>query len=255
MLCPVHPGAPQLSTGADTQSSERDIERLVAALGDPTRRRVFFAVRDAGEPLNKSRVAETVGIERRLAGFHLDKLVAEGFLDADFRRREGRSGPGAGRPAKHYRLSGAEIAVNLPERHYELLAGLLLRASRDTSGDPPQAVLERTGYEFGFQAGLAQAASGAPGPAHGTDVLAEVARLLSRYGFEAAIEGDGDLRACSCPFEALAFDDPDRICGLDRAIWRGMIAAFDPEAHLASATTRARGDEVCSAHVESAAGS
>ncbi len=234
--------------------TERDIERLVAALGDPTRRRVFFAVRDAGAPLNKGQVAEAVGIDRRLAGFHLDKLLAEGFLAADFRRRHGRSGPGAGRPAKHYRPSGAEIAVNLPERHYELLAGLLLRASRDASGDPPQVVLERTGYEFGFQAGLVQAAAGASGPAQGADVVAQVARLLSQYGFEAAAEGDRDLHACSCPFEALAFDDPERICGLDRAIWRGMIAAFDPDARLASVTTRARGDEACKAHVEGAAG-
>ena len=70
-------------------------------------------------------------------------------------------------------------------------------------------------------------------------------RLLSRYGFGARAEGEGSLRACACPFEELAFDDPERICGLDRAIWRGMLAAFAPEATCASpppaptATTRA----------------
>ena len=32
--------------------------------------------------------------------------------------------------------------------------------------------------------------------------------------------------ACACPFEDLAFQDPERICGLDRAIWKGILAAF-----------------------------
>ena len=75
-------------------------------------------------------------------------------------------------------------------------------------------------------------------------------RLLSRYGFAARSEGEGTLRACACPFEEIAFDDPERICGLDRAIWRGMLAAFAPGATLRVATTRARGDEACVATVE-----
>jgi predicted ArsR family transcriptional regulator len=75
-------------------------------------------------------------------------------------------------------------------------------------------------------------------------------RLLSRYGFAARAEGEAGLRACACPFEELAFDDPERICGLDRAIWRGMLAAFAPDATLSVAGTRARGDEACVATVE-----
>ena len=67
--------------------ADRDIGRLAAALGDPTRRQVFFAVRASGSDRTKDEVAATVGIDRRLAGFHLDKLVQYGFLEADFRRR------------------------------------------------------------------------------------------------------------------------------------------------------------------------
>lgn len=234
-----------LSAGA-----EADIARLVSALGDPTRRRVFFAVRSAGEAQSKDDVAAAVGIDRRLAGFHLDKLVDHGFLEAGFRRRTGRSGPGAGRPAKHYRLADAEVQVALPERHYELLASLLLRAAREEGGSS-QAVLERVGYDFGFELGLAEVAAGRSGGAAGSvhEPIAEVVRLLSRYGFAARAEGPG-LRACACPFEELAFHDPERICGLDRAIWRGMLAAFAPGAVLSVATTRARGDEACVAQVE-----
>jgi predicted ArsR family transcriptional regulator len=233
------------------EEAERNIGRLAAALGDPTRRSAFFAVRAAGREQTKDEVAATVGIERRLAGFHLDKLVEQGFLEADFRRDEGRAGPGAGRPPKRYRLPDAELLTALPERHYELLATLLLRASAEGGGGSSQEVLERVGYDFGYEVGLAEAAAGGSGPgATASEAIQDVVRLLSRYGFAARSQGEGALRACACPFEEIAFDDPERICGLDRAIWKGMLAAFAPDATLHVATTRARGDEACVATVE-----
>ena len=145
------------------------------------------------------------------------------------------------------------MLVALPERHYDLLASLLLRATRAGGHGTPQEVLERVGHDFGFEVGLAEVAAGrgAPGPG-GVDAVAEVVRLLSRYGFAARAEGDGGLRACACPFEELAFDDPERICGLDRAIWGGMLAAFAPGATLRVAETRAEGHEACVATVEAA---
>ena len=233
------------------EQAQRDIGRLAAALGDPTRRRVFFAVRAAGREVSKDDVASELGIERRLAGFHLDKLVEQGFLEADFRRDQGRGGPGAGRPPKRYRLAESEVLMALPERHYELLATLLLRATAEGGSGSPQEVLERVGYEFGYEVGRAEVAAGAGGLAAGSSAaIQDVVRLLSRYGFAALADGDDGLRACACPFEEIAFDDPERICGLDRAIWRGMLAAFAPEATLRVATTRARGDEACVATVE-----
>jgi predicted ArsR family transcriptional regulator len=245
----------QEMTSASAGQTERDIERLAAALGDPTRRRIFFFVREAGEVVGKDEVAEGVGIDRRLAAFHLDKLVEQRFLRAEFRRRSGRSGPGAGRPAKLYGLADAELSVSLPERHYDLLAQLLLRAMSDRSEAPTQAVLERVGYEFGREIGLRQLAErGDDATPLGTrttttEAIAEVVRLLSRFGFAAESEGGDAIKACACPFEEMAFHDPARVCGLDRAIWRGILSAFAPQATLAEATTRAQGDEACVAHV------
>lgn len=226
--------------------TEQEIERLAAALGDPTRRRVFFVVREASEPQTKDDVADVVGIDRRLAGFHLDKLVEQGFLTAEFRRRE-RGGPGAGRPPKLYRLADTEAAVALPERHYDLLAELLLRAI-DEPGGSPQEQLERVGYEFGRSLAQEQAAVG-ESPFTPTQAIAEVVRLLTRFGFAATSEGSATIKACSCPFEEMAFHDPARVCGLDRSIWRGILSVYAPNATIASTTARAEGDEACVAEV------
>ena len=237
-----------MATSANT-GLERDIQRLAEALGDPTRRRIFFLVREAGEPRTKDDVATEVGIDRRLAGFHLDKLVEHGYLVADFARRTDRGGPGAGRPAKRYSLAEAELAVALPERHYELLSQLLLKAMSDDGGDQ-QAALERVGYEFGYELGQGELAAGRrPSSVDAREVVVEVVRLLGRYGFAPKIDGDDTIRACACPFEEMAFADPARICGLDHAIWKGALAAFSPSATMRESATRAQGDEACVAVV------
>ncbi len=226
--------------------TEQEIERLASALGDPTRRRVFFVVREADEALTKNEVAETVGIDRRLAGFHLDKLVEQGFLVADFRRRE-RGGPGAGRPPKIYSLAETEVGVALPERHYALLAELLLKAMTDDSGRSPEDQLEHVGFEFGRslaeEQGRDDASNFTP-----TQAIAEVVRLLTRYGFAAQTGGEKrkmTITACACPFEEMAFHDPERVCGLDRSIWRGILSVIAPGSRIQNVSARAEGDDAC----------
>ncbi|MGD9697236.1 MAG: helix-turn-helix transcriptional regulator [Thermoleophilia bacterium] len=207
----------------------------------------------AGGDMSKDEVAEAVGIGRRLAGFHLDKLVEHGFLDCEFRRDPDRRGPGAGRPPKRYRVAASEPLPPLRERRYDLLASLLLRATQGADGGTREA-LQRVGYDFGLEIGRAEVAAGrAQARQAPAQALADVARVLSRYGFEASVDAEGGVRACACPFEELAFDDPGRICNLDRAIWRGMLAALTSGATLRVSATRAEGDEACVATMETAA--
>ena len=85
------------------------------------------------------------------------------------------------------------------------------------------------------------------------EAVAGVVRLLSRYGFAAQAEGEDGIKACACPFEEVAFDDPERICGLDRAIWRGDAGRVRPRGDPSDATTRAAGDEACVVHVTTGA--
>ncbi|MBO0788607.1 MAG: winged helix-turn-helix transcriptional regulator, partial [Actinobacteria bacterium] len=58
-------------------------------LADEQRRRIYDFVRRAGAPVTRDQVAGAVGISRKLAAFHLDKLAAAGLLETSFPRPAG----------------------------------------------------------------------------------------------------------------------------------------------------------------------
>ena len=78
----------------------------LSSLDDPLRRRLYEFVTRQDGPVSRDEAASATGIGRALAVYHLDKLVESGLLTATYRRPPGRSGPGAGRPAKLYSRSG-----------------------------------------------------------------------------------------------------------------------------------------------------
>ena len=106
------------------------------------------------------------------------------------------------------------------------------------------------GYEFGRELGEAERDAGrSPSYSSTTDAVAGVVGVLTRFGFGASANDDGRITLRACPFEEMAKVDPQRVCGLDRAIWRGVLSAFNPDATLASASSTAEGDAACAALV------
>ena len=67
----------------------------IALLDEPNRRRLYEFVSANRETTGRDDAAAALGISRELAAFHLDRLVAGGLLETEYRRRRGRSGPGA----------------------------------------------------------------------------------------------------------------------------------------------------------------
>src|SRR5436309_13449272 len=108
---------------ADLAAEDSHIESI-ASLKEPLRRALYRYVVEQPEPISREQASRALSISRPLTAFHLDKLVEEGLLDVSFRRLNGRSGPGAGRPAKLYHRSTRQVAVSLPPRSYELAARL-----------------------------------------------------------------------------------------------------------------------------------
>jgi predicted ArsR family transcriptional regulator len=116
------------------ESFEHDLE-AVGTLADDLRRRMYLFIRDRGRPVSRDEAAEAVGISRKLAAFHLDKLIEKGLLKAHYTRLSGRSGPGAGRPSKVYEPAEVEVAVSIPSRSYDFAGRILspLSSARPSS--------------------------------------------------------------------------------------------------------------------------
>lgn len=200
-----------------------DVARL-ALLAEPVRRRVYDAVAGA-DSMDRDAVAEAVGISRSLAAFHLDRLVEAGLLEATFRRRGTRSGPGAGRPAKFYtRTTDAAIAVSVPPRRFDVAAGLFARAIEETRGG--RAAVLRAARQSGAEIG--RAAHAARGPSSSSAGAArrahrELLSILHQRGFEPRPRADGGIDLGNCPFRDLTADHRDLTCGANLALLSAIV--------------------------------
>ena len=199
----------------------------VAALNDPVRRALYLFVANSAEAVSREQAAAAVGVQKALAAFHLDKLAEEGMLEFEFKRLTGRTGPGAGRPAKLYRRSARQIELTLPHREYDL-AGLLLAGAIDaaaTSGRTVRAELERSSFDFGRSLGeQATARAGArASKARQREALLEI---LREHGFEPRPEGR-DIVLANCPFHALSQQFTELVCGMNLHLLEGVRSVLD----------------------------
>jgi len=187
---------------------------VIAMLGDPVRRRLYEYVAARGDGVSRSEAAQAVGIGRTLAAFHLDRLAEAGLVEVAYARPAGRSGPGAGRPAKLYRRTAAEHQVSVPPRDYRMAAELLAEVV-DLTGAEPE--LQRSARSRGAAAGRAarRQAPGVPG-----DDL--VTGALAAQGYQ-PYRDDGDVRLRNCPFHVLASNYPPLICGMNLALLDGLL--------------------------------
>lgn len=194
----------------------------VAALSDPIRRALYTFVVQSTDAVSRDQAAEAVGIQRALAAFHLDKLAEEKLLDFEFRRLTGRTGPGAGRPAKLYRRSDRQIDVTLPPREYDLAARLLAAAidRAEARGGDVRKALRRVSFEFGQGVGRA-AASRAGVRASNKKKREALVEVLREHGFEPRVEGS-EIVLANCPFHALAQQFTDLVCGMNLHLMEGV---------------------------------
>jgi predicted ArsR family transcriptional regulator len=198
----------------------------VAALDHPVTQSVYRLLAER-EELSRDAAAEALGLARSVAAFHLDKLVDAGLADVRFERLTGRSGPGAGRTAKLYRRSAAEIGVSLPERRYDLAGGLLADAiERSTREAVPVArALRRAATEAGRRIGEAARVVGGRRSGRAKR-RAAVVGALEHHGYEPHLRG-GEVVLTNCPFHALAQEHRDLVCGMNLELVSGVIDGAD----------------------------
>lgn len=205
----------------------------IGALAEPVRRDLYLFVVAQPDPVSREQAGEGVGVPLHTAKFHLDRLVEEGLLEVEFRRLTGRTGPGAGRPAKLYRRSDRELSVSLPQRRYDL-AGRILATAVDRAGRQ-QVPVDSAVRDAARGEGLR--AAGAERPGAGEDRLTDV---LVDHGYEPRRRED-EVVLANCPFDALVHEHTALVCGLNEQFVCGLLdglgrddlrACLDPEPGL-----------------------
>lgn len=208
-------------TGLDTVAG-------LSSLDDPMRQRLYAYVAGQRDPVTRDQAAAAAGMSRTLAAYHLDKLTEAGLLTVGYARPAGRGGPGAGRPAKLYRLAADEVAISVPPRAYELLARLLVESvEHDPSGAVRKAV-----HQAARDTGRRMA----------SDTDTDLMDTLQACGYQPHPGEDGVIELRNCPFHRLAAEHRDLVCGLNLHLVQGLITHCGPRT---TARLRPRPDQCC----------
>ena len=178
------------------------------AVGDPELRDALLFARGQARPVTADELADEQGVHRNVARSRLERLVEAGLLATAYERRTGRTGPGAGRPAKTYAVVPGLAPIEFPERRYEALLGLLVDG---VSAKRLHAIGASFGEELARSAGLK--ASKMPQRA-----FEEMCRAVRSLGYQASLEEvDGTsavVATPTCPLRPLVRAQPES--GRDR---------------------------------------
>jgi predicted ArsR family transcriptional regulator len=234
---PSAPDSPALSP-TDFSSA---VSAITAAFGDPTRRRIYLLAHERAEGVTAAEVAIECDLHPNVARHHLDKLAGGGHLEVQVDRAGG-----SGRPSKRYRATAAQVELDVPVRHDEILMALLSRTLTELGAERAERVAEEVGEHYG-RAMAGRMDEDAPRSVKAA--LHAAADALSAHGFAAHTEDTrGALRIVSehCPFGDAAVEHPV-ICAVDRGMVRGLLATLtdDEGGHPETLASLARGDVVC----------
>lgn len=217
------------------ERAERDARvSEIAALDQPLRANLYELLVERDDWVGRDEAADAVDVPRSVAAFHLDKLAEAGLVETRFERPPGRTGPGAGRPAKKYRRAEREVSVSLPDRRYDLAGALLADAVADSAATGRSvhkalaSAARTTGKEIG-EAIRAELGAGAARTAGA--VRAAAVRGLERLGYEPHQRGR-DVVLANCPFHALAERHRSLVCGMNLELLTGMAQGLDAKDRL-----------------------
>jgi len=213
-----------------------DLERRIsgiAALDQPLRRELFRLLSERGGWVTRDEASEALDVSRSVVAFHLDKLVEAGVVEVSFERTSGRTGPGAGRPAKLYRRGADEVSASVPERRYDLAGSLLAAAiaEAERTGAPIAECLSDSARAAGRAIG--QEAAELNGRLATREARRHAALdLLARHGYEPTLGKRGEIALVNCPFHRLAEEHRTLVCGMNLDFLTGLLEGLGPADRL-----------------------
>ncbi len=195
----------------------------ISLLLAPVRWRLYQYIQEADQAVGREEAARAAGVSRNLAAFHLDRMAEAGLLAVEYRRLTGRSGRGAGRPAKLYRALAKPVALSLSATRYPLAGRILATAVAEKGADEDGAaavrrVAGRVGAELGE--GLrGRAGTGADSP------LGLGEQAVQGLGYDPERRRDR-LVLRNCPFAELVASHRELICPMSHALLSGLLCAL-----------------------------
>ncbi|MCM6772710.1 helix-turn-helix domain-containing protein [Nocardia sp. CDC159] len=210
----------------------------IAALDDELRRGMYWFIRRMRRPVTRDEAAAEVGISRKLAAFHLDKLVDAGLLRARYEPVGGVRR--VGRAPKVYEPTEEEIQVSIPARRHRVLAEILMDAVLTAGdGETARAAALRVAASRGAELGEAERQRLRPGRLGAERTLTLLADTLAAYGFEPGRDTPACMRLRNCPFHPLAAAAPEFVCGLNHAFLSGVLRGLGSDSVRATLAPRA----------------
>ena len=213
----------------------------ISLLVDPVRWRLYAYLRSSGAAVGRDEAARAANISRSLASFHLDRMAEADLLEVEYRRLSGRSGRGAGRPAKLYRVATRHFAVSLPATRYSLAGRILATAieekrPHEDGSAAVRRVARRVGGELGGDLRDRSRSR--------ADALAVAEWAARQLGYEPDHHADRvELR--NCPFDELADSHRELTCQMNQALLAGLLPALGAEGVSAEPVERRPGVSCC----------
>jgi predicted ArsR family transcriptional regulator len=193
----------------------------LAAVGDPELREALLFARSQARPVTADDLAASKGLHRNVARSRLERLASAGLLAPGYERRTGKSGPGAGRPAKTYAVLPQLESIEFPASPFESLAAMLVDALATDGGGKR---LRDIGVAFGRELGRAAGLRPVKKVEAGFERLCEAVRSL---GYQASVERVGRNEAViaspTCPLRPLVRARPEAV-EIDRGMWAGLAS-------------------------------
>jgi predicted ArsR family transcriptional regulator len=187
-------------------------------LAQPTRARLFAAIRDLGGEATTEQLATRIGLHVNGVRRHLEVMQRAQLLERG-RRKHGR-----GRPRDVWSIAAGAAGADRPDESYADVARWLARAI------PPGADalrrVEETGREVGRELLVGDDATLGVG----------LERAFAALGFQPAVRtGEDGVVTCeltNCPYRASVRENPDAVCRLHRGITEGLREQLAPDSRL-----------------------
>jgi predicted ArsR family transcriptional regulator len=216
----------------------------VAALAEDSRRLMYDYIRRQARPVTRDEAAAQAGISRKLAAFHLEKLVDAGLLQAEQQATPTGARRGPGRAPKVYRPTDTELSISIPQRRLDLLGEVLVDAlaAEAVTGTARKAVLVGARHR-GIELGTAERIARRLNRTGAERALHLASGVLERIGYEPYRDDDRSVRMRNCPFHPLAARQRELVCGVNRELIDGLLRGLGNS--TVNATLAPRPGECC----------